>query len=97
MAITNEQLAELLVGIARSQQAIIDATALHLGQQDGQAFRGRAVVPTLQGVANVLNHGTQPTLRDIPSRVLLQLQGDPRSGAQRLEEWVAQELTRILG
>jgi hypothetical protein len=96
MAITNEQLAEFLIGVARSQQMIIDAVALHLGQADGQAFRGRAVIPTLQAAANVRNHGAQPTLHDLPSRVLLRLQGDPQPGARRLEEWVAQELTRIL-
>nr|WP_244109000.1 hypothetical protein [Burkholderia anthina] len=96
MALTNDQLAELLVGIARSQNAIIDAVAQHLGQQDGLTFRGRAVVPTLQGAANILNNpGALPTLHDLPSRLLLQLQGAPRPGAPRFEEWVAQELNRL--
>lgn len=95
MAITNEQLAELLVGIAKSQQAIIDAIALHLGHNDGMTFRARAVVPTLQDAAHVRNHGAQPTLQDLSSRVLLQLQAAPRAGGPRLEEWVAQELNRL--
>ncbi|MGR3911615.1 hypothetical protein Q3A80_31670 [Burkholderia sp. SR8] len=96
MALTNEQLADLLVGIARSQQAIIDAVALHLGQPDGLTFRGRAVIPTLQSAANILNNpAAPPTLHDLPSRLLLQLQGGPRAGIPRIEEWVAQELNRL--
>jgi len=96
MPVTNEQLAELLVGVARSQKAIIDAVAQHLGQ-NGIAFRAGAVIPTLQGYANLANPQAQPTLHDLPARILLQIQGTPRTGAQRLEEWVAQELTRIVG
>ncbi|WP_105132326.1 hypothetical protein [Burkholderia sp. BE12] len=96
MALTNEQLADLLMGIARSQKAVIDAVAHHLGQQGGQAFRMGAVTPTLQGATGIANRG-QPTLHDLPSRILLHIQGTPQPGAPRLEEWVTQELTRILG
>ncbi|MFT4068958.1 hypothetical protein [Paraburkholderia sp.] len=96
MPVTNEQLAELLVGIARSQKAIIDAVAQHLGQ-NGNAFRMGAVVPTLQGYANVANHHAPPTLHDLPTRILLQIQGTPRPGAQPVEDWVEQQLARIVG
>ncbi|VWB67956.1 hypothetical protein [Burkholderia lata] len=95
MALTNDQLAELLVGIARSQKAIIDAVTQHLGQQNGLAFQGNAVIPTLQGAANILNDPrAQPTLHDLPSRILLHAQTGPNPGF-RLEEWVAQELNRL--
>ncbi|MEN8517829.1 hypothetical protein [Burkholderia sp. RS02] len=94
MALTNDQLAELLVGIARSQKAIIDSVKLHLGQADGLRFQAGALIPTLQGAAAIAHHG-QPTFHDLPSRILLQIQGDPRAGAPRLEEWVAQELNRL--
>lgn len=96
MAMTNEQLAELLVGVAKSQQAVIDAIAQHLGQQ-GPAFRMGSLIHALQAAANITgNPPPQPTLKDLPARVLLQIQGAPRPGAQRLEEWIASELGRIL-
>ncbi|UVE64767.1 hypothetical protein L2Y90_13005 [Burkholderia pyrrocinia] len=94
MALTNDQLADLLVGIARSQKAIIDAVTQHLGHANGRAFLGGAVIPALQGAAAIANHG-QPTFHDLPSRILLQIQGAPRPGAPRLEEWVTQELNRL--
>ncbi|MBY4724635.1 hypothetical protein K6W38_16010 [Burkholderia contaminans] len=94
MALTNDQLAELLVGIARSQKAITDAVKLHLGQADGLKFQAGALIPTLQGAAAIANRG-QPTFHDLPSRILLQVQGAPRPGAQRLEDWVTQELNRL--
>jgi hypothetical protein len=96
VAITNEQLAELLVGIAKSQQAVIDAIAQHLGQQ-GPAFRMGSLIPSLQAAANIRgNPPPQPTLQDLPSRVLLQIQGVRRPGVPPLEEWIANELGRIL-
>ncbi|WP_017776663.1 hypothetical protein [Paraburkholderia kururiensis] len=96
MAITNEQLAELLLGIAKSQNAIIDSIALHLGQ-NGAAFRTRALIPTLQGSANVMNHQAQPTLQDLPSRLLLQVQaGGVNRNAQPLDEWLLEQLDRLV-
>ncbi|WP_244107556.1 hypothetical protein [Burkholderia cenocepacia] len=94
MALTNDQLAELLVGIARSQKAIIDAVVHQLGRPAGLAFLGGDVIPALQDAAAIANRG-RPTFHDLPSRILLQIQGDPRPGAPRLEEWVAQELNRL--
>ncbi|WP_114814600.1 hypothetical protein [Paraburkholderia kururiensis] len=96
MAITNEQLAELLLGIAKSQKAIIDSIALHLGQ-NGAAFHARALIPTLQGAANVMNHQAQPTLQDLPSRLLLQVQaGGVNRNAQPLDEWLVEQLDRLV-
>lgn len=94
MALTNDQLAELLVGFARSQKAITDAVKLHLGQADGLRFQTGSLIPTLQDAAAIAQHG-QPTFHDLPSRILLQIQGAPRPGAPRIEEWVAHELNRL--
>ena len=96
MTITNEQLAELLVGVARSQQAIIDAVAMHLGHNAGLEFRGRSLIPVLQDYANVRQRGVQPPLHDLPSRILLRSQGQPAAGAQPLEAWVAEEMGRLV-
>ncbi len=95
MSITNQQLAELIVGFAKSQNAIIDSIVHHVGQ-DGKTFRGRSVVATLQDYAHVINHAAQPTLQDLPSRVWLKLQAAPRGGQQPIEQWLAQELDRLV-
>ncbi len=68
MSITNEQLAELLAGIARSQQAIIDAV-----DRLEPGFRNTHLVPVLTVAANLrLN---EARLLDLPSRILLRTQG----------------------
>jgi hypothetical protein len=68
MSLTNEQLAELLAGIARSQQAIIDAV-----DRAEPGFRNTHLVPVLTVAANLrLNEGR---LLDLPSRILLRAQG----------------------
>ncbi len=96
MSITNEQLAELLVGVARSQEAVIKALVHHFGTGAGNRFLGDSLIPTLQGDAHVRQHEALPTLVDLPSRLLLQLQGTARIGSPPIEEWVAQELDRLL-
>lgn len=65
--ITVEQLAELLAGIARSQQAIIDAM-----DGDSAGWRNRVLLPKLNVAANL--RIPEPRLLDIPSRVLLRSQ-----------------------
>jgi len=68
MSLSNEQLAELLAGIARSQQAIIDAM-----DRAEPGFRNTHLVPVLTVAANLrLNEGR---LLDLPSRILLRAQG----------------------
>lgn len=96
MPVTNEQLAELLIGIARSQKAIIEAIVMHLGQADGLRFRTGAVIPTLQQYAGLANPRAQPTLNDLPARLLLQMQGGRQPGTPRLEDWLSQELARLI-
>lgn len=68
MSITNEQLAELLAGIVRSQQAIIDAIESANG-----GWRNTHLLPKLNTAANMRIANAR--LLDIPSRVLLRSQG----------------------
>ena len=70
MSITNQQLAELLIGVARSQQAIIDAVE---GMKAG--FKGTYMSPALDSVAKIRSTGRAVTLQDFPARVLVQCQG----------------------
>jgi hypothetical protein len=105
MSISNEQLAELIVGFAKSQNAIIDALVHHLGKggtsqdgvvnREGVNFRMRSVIPTLQSYAHIDDRSVPPTFQDLPSRVLLQLQGSSRDGAMPVHEWLSQELDRL--
>ena len=69
MNVTTQQLAELLIGIARSQQAIIDAID---AQKAG--FKGTYLSPALDSVAKIRSTNRAPTLQEFPARVLLQCQ-----------------------
>ncbi len=68
MNLTPEQLAELLAGIARSQQAIIDAI-----DRANPGFRSTYLLPTLNVAANL--RIPEVRLLDLPSRILLRSQG----------------------
>ncbi len=68
MTLTHEQLAELLAGVARSQQAIVDAM-----DRAQPGFRGTYLLPTLNVAANL--RIPQSRLLDLPSRILLRSQG----------------------
>jgi len=61
---TPQQLAELLLGIARAQAGIIQGL-----ENEMAGVRGR-IIPALQNVAHLRDH-PQPTLTDLPVRVLL--------------------------
>jgi len=65
MQITAQQLAELLLGIARAQAAIIQGL-----ESEMAGIRSGRIVPALQNVAHLRDH-PNPTLTDLPSRVLL--------------------------
>ncbi len=69
MTITTQQLAELLIGIARSQQAIIDAID---AQKAG--FKGTYLSPALDSVAKIRSTSRPPSLQELPARVLTQCQ-----------------------
>lgn len=85
--ITSQQLADLLIGIARAQQAIVDAA-----ESQKVGFKGH-LAAALQTAARNRNTGHTPTLMDFPSRVLLAHQG--RSGPDR--EQIMRDLEALLG
>jgi hypothetical protein len=64
----NTQLAELLMGIAKAQNAIIEAV-----DRAEPGFRTTHGVPVLTMAANV--RAAAPRLQDLPSRILLRMQG----------------------
>lgn len=86
MTITTEQLAELLAGITRSQQTIIDAIESETG-----GWRSTHLLPKLNTAANM----RIPTARllDLPSRILLRSQSRVPMDAAT----IARELAIALG
>ena len=62
---TPQQLAELLLGIARAQAGIIQGL-----ENEMAGIRSGRIIPALQNVAHLRDH-PQPTLTDLPVRVLL--------------------------
>ena len=64
----NTQLAELLMGIAKAQHAIIDAI-----DRAEPGFRNNHAVHILTTSANV--RAAVPRIQDLPSRILLRMQG----------------------
>jgi hypothetical protein len=68
--ITTQQLAELIIGIARAQQAIVDALE---SQKSG--FKGSHLAPALDNAAKSRVTTRPLTLQELPSRVLLQCMG----------------------
>jgi hypothetical protein len=65
MTISPQQLAELLLGIARAQAAVVNGL-----ENEMAGIRSGRVIPALQNVAHMRDH-PQPTLTDLPVRVLL--------------------------
>ena len=62
---TPQQLAELLLGIARAQAAIVNGLENELA-----GVRSGRIIPALQNVAHLRDH-PEATLSDLPVRVLL--------------------------
>ena len=85
--ISAQQLADLLIGIARAQAAVV------LGVDNAMAgTKTQYIVPALQNASHLRDH-PDPTLVDLPVRILLTSQGrvppDPAV--------VVRELERLLG
>lgn len=68
MNLTPQQLAEIIAGITRSQQAIIDAI-----DRANPGWRNTYLLPTLTVAAN--QRLAEVRLLDLPSRILLRSQG----------------------
>lgn len=81
--ISAEQLAELLIGIARAQAAVIHGVDTAMA-----GIKTQNIVPALQNAAHLRDH-PEPTLVDLPVRILLTSQGrvppDPAIVARELE------------
>ncbi len=82
------QLAELLVGIARAQQAIADAV-----ESSRPGFRSTHLSPALMNAARVRDTRRPLQLTDLPARVLLQCLG--RNGPD--VDQLARDLEQLLG
>ena len=65
---THDQLAELLAGIAKSQNAVLDAVDRAM-----PGFKSTHLAPVLNVAANV--RVGEPRLVDLPARILLRYQG----------------------
>jgi hypothetical protein len=65
MEISSQQLADLLLGIARAQAGIIQGL-----ENEMAGVRSGRIIPALQNVAHLRDH-PNPTLVDLPVRVLL--------------------------
>ena len=87
MNLTTQQLAEVLIGIARSQQAIIDAI-----ESSKAGFKGTYLGPALDSAAKIRSTGRPLTLLELPARVLLQCQG--RAGPNT--EQIVKDLEALL-
>src|SRR4051812_3399718 len=87
MQISAQQLAELLLGIARAQAAIIQGL-----ENEMAGVRSGRIIPALQNVAHMRDH-PQPTLTDLPVRVLLGTLGRQVPDAAAL----VRELERLFG
>lgn len=68
MNLTSDHLADLVIGIARAQNALIDAM-----ERASPGFRSTHAVPILNVAANM--RAGDPRMIDLPSRILLRLQG----------------------
>ncbi len=87
MEISAQQLAELLLGIARAQAAIIQGL-----ENEMAGVRSGRIMPALQNVAHMRDH-PQPTLTDLPVRVLLGTLGRQVPDAASL----VRDLERLIG
>lgn len=67
MNLSTEQLAELLAGIARAQQAIVDAV-----ESESGGWKNTHMLPKITSAANM--RLATPRLIDVPSRILLRSQ-----------------------
>lgn len=65
--ITTEQVAQLLIGVARAQLAIVDSI-----ENSKAGFKFTHVRPTLETASRIRSNNAE-TLADFPSRLLLQM------------------------
>jgi hypothetical protein len=88
LQISAQQLAELLTGIGRAQAAVVNGLESELA-----GVRSGRVIPAVQNVAHLRDHA-EPTLVDLPVRILLASMGRA-GGADPIA--VAKDLERLCG
>jgi hypothetical protein len=86
MNLTTDHLADLLIGIARAQNAVIDAV-----ERANPGWRNNHAVPLLSIAANMRTGDAR--MIDLPSRVLLRMQGRVAFGAEAIKA----DLERLMG
>ena len=84
--LTTQQLAQLLLGVARAQNAIVEAM-----ENSKAGFKGTHLRPTLESAARIKTNRPE-SLSDYPSRLLLQMIG---RGAPDLDN-VVRDLGNLL-
>jgi hypothetical protein len=77
--VTTQQLAELIIGIARAQQAIIDGL-----ESQKAGFRGSHLAPALDNAAKSRVTTRPLTLQEFPARVLMQCMGRAGPNVEQL-------------
>ena len=88
MEISSLQLAELLTGIARAQAGLVQGLESEMG-----GVRSGRIIPAVQNVAHLRDH-PQPTLTDLPVRVVLASMG--RAAGPDIAA-IAADLERLCG
>jgi hypothetical protein len=78
--LSTTQLAELLIGIARSQQAIVDAV-----ESLKPGFKASHLAPVLESTAKLRATGRPLSLLELPARVLVQCQGRTGPNLEQLK------------
>lgn len=84
--ITTQHLAQLMIGVARSQLAVVDSV-----ENMKAGFKFTHVRPTLETASRIRSNHAE-TLADFPSRLLLQMLGRNPPDLER----VARELEHLL-
>lgn len=77
--ITTQQLAELIIGVARTQQAIVDGME---SQKTG--FKSTHFAPALDNTAKIRVTTRPLTLQEFPARVLMQCMGRAGPNVEQL-------------
>src|SRR5712664_3402681 len=68
MTLTTEHLADILIGVARAQNAVIEAM-----ERSSPGFRNTHALPLITLAANM--RAGDPRMIDLPARILMRLQG----------------------
>ena len=90
MTISNEQLVEILLGIARTHAAVLNATF-------DSVTVARKIVPALQAQSQILPPPAQPvSLQNVYPRILLQAMFGPQQRESiPLGQYFAQEIDKL--